>query len=492
MICVSIGRGRHKMVSAEHRSLADRGAELVEIRLDWIGRKPNLARLLADRPTPTVLTARRPEDQGRWQWGEEHRLTVLREAILSGVEYVDLEVDIAGSVPRYGETKRIVSYHNFEETPENLEEIHSEMCAKDPDIVKLVTMATSPIDNVRILNLVQKSEVPMVGFCMGEMGTMSRVLCGRYGAPFTYASFDSDRAMAPGQLSFKDVKYMYRFNRLTDQSKVFAVLGDPIGHSMSPLVHNVALQASSIDGVYLPLHIPAEQFKESLDAFQTLGLEGYSVTIPHKEAALEYAQVRDTGSTEVGASNTLFRRDEQWHAANTDYSAAMQALEQVMVDSDRGTLIGKTVLMLGAGGVARAIGLGIVRAGGVLTIANRTTERAEQLAMELGCQHVGWAARGSVNAHVVINCTPIGMFPNMGETPYEGNWFRDHAVAFDTVYNPENTLFLKLARDREVPTVSGLEMFVLQAARQFEIFTGMDAPMEKMRDAVRYGISGRG
>src|SRR6516164_9229653 len=179
MICVSLGRTRHKMMIAEHKALADRGAELVELRLDWLSHSPDLGRLLADRPTPVVVTARRARDKGLWRWSEEQRLMVLRSAIVAGAEYVDLEEDIAGSIRRYGSTKRIISHHDFDQTPDNLAEIHARMQKHDPDVIKIVTMANSPLDNVRMLKLVAQSLVPTVGFCMGEFGIPSRLLTGR-------------------------------------------------------------------------------------------------------------------------------------------------------------------------------------------------------------------------------------------------------------------------------------------------------------------------
>ncbi|HAA50445.1 MAG TPA: shikimate dehydrogenase, partial [Planctomycetaceae bacterium] len=209
MICVSIGRTRHKMVLAEHRALAERGAELVELRLDWLSHVPDVNRLIADRPTPVVITCRRRADKGRWSGSEEQRQTALRSAIVGGAEYVDIEDDIAKSVPRYGETRRIVSHHNFDETPDDLEEIHERMCDLDPDIIKLVTMANKPEDSVRLLKLVSSSEIPTIGFCMGELGLTSRLLCGKYGSPFTYATFSSERTLAPGQLSFREMTETY-------------------------------------------------------------------------------------------------------------------------------------------------------------------------------------------------------------------------------------------------------------------------------------------
>lgn len=495
MICVSIGRTRHKMVVAEHKHMAEKGAKLVEWRLDWLSRMPDMGRLIKDKPTPVVVTCRRPEDKGRWKWTEEQRMSVLREAIVSGVEYVDLEVDIAGDVPRFGDTKRIVSYHNFDETPLHLPDIHEELCSKDPDIVKIVTMANSPADNARMLELVQRAKVPTVGFCMGELGTISRILCGKFGSPFTYASFSSERNLAPGQLSFKDMRHMYRFNRITEKTKVFGVLGDPIAHSLSPLIHNAAFQKMGVDAVYVPIRVPQDVFKDSLEQFDKLGIDGYSVTIPNKQPALEFAAEADASTVEIGAANTLTRQDGNWFATNTDYDAAIETVEVLLGQADQTLedLQDRPVLILGAGGVARAIGLAMIRSGAIVTLCNRSAKKAEALAAELGCQQVTWENRGAVFAEIVINCTPVGMHPNVNETPFAETWLRENALVFDTIYNPENTLLLKQATLRGCETISGLEMFVRQAGKQFEQFTGLDAPLDHIREVLRYGISpGRG
>ena len=166
MICVTLGRTRHKMMIAEHQSLAAKGAPLVELRLDWLRNMPDLNRLIKDRPTPVVVTCRRPADGGRWRGAEDQRQMLLRQSIVAGVEYVDLEADTAGQIRRYGKTLRIISHHDFRETPENLEEIHAQLCKLDPDIVKIVTMANSPRDNIPLLKLVAESDVPTIGFCM--------------------------------------------------------------------------------------------------------------------------------------------------------------------------------------------------------------------------------------------------------------------------------------------------------------------------------------
>ncbi len=491
MICVSIGRTRHKMVLAEHRALAERGAELVELRLDWLSHVPDVNRLIADRPTPVVITCRRRADKGRWSGSEEQRQTALRSAIVGGAEYVDIEDDIAKSVPRYGETRRIVSHHNFDETPDDLEEIHERMCGLDPDIVKLVTMANKPEDSVRLLKLVSSSEIPTIGFCMGELGLTSRLLCGKYGSPFTYATFSSERTLAPGQLSFREMTETYHFDRVQPDTRVFGVLGDPLAHSLSPLIHNAAFDADGINAVYLPLRVPAHGLMKTLDEFEWLGIDGYSVTIPHKETILELASTNDPAVEQLGAANTLCRLGDQgWAASNTDLPAAITTLKVALeADSPPRSLQGAKCLVLGAGGAARAIAGGLVEAGAVVTVTGRTRPRANALAVDLGCQETGWENRGAQFADVLINCTPVGMHPNLDESPFQPQWLGENTLVFDTVYNPENTLLIKQARERGCPTVSGIEMFIRQAALQYEQFTGKPAPLDVMRETLRRGIS---
>ena len=476
------------MVLAEHQALAQRGAQLVELRVDWLARAPDVPRLLKDRPTPVVVTCRRREDGGKWTGSEDERRMVLRTAIISGADYVDLEDDIARSVPRYGKTKRIVSHHDFNTTPDDLEAIWAEMAEMNPDVIKLVTMANSPSDCIRLLKLVSEATIPTVGFCMGEFGTASRILCGKYGSPFTYAAFSAEREVAPGILTFQEMKDLYRFDEINRETQVFGVLGDPIGHSLSPLLHNTAMKQIGFNGVYMPLRVTRDQLPQMLNDFAWLDVRGYSVTIPHKEAALAKASRCEEIVRQIGAANTLSRDESgQWEADNTDFAAALDSLQLAMEPGD--SLEGKRILMLGAGGVARAIGLGVTRRGGVLVIASRTADRAKALAESLACRQITWENRGAEYADILINCTPLGMHPNVNETPFQENWMRDEMIVFDTIYNPEQTLLLKQARAHNCRTVSGIEMFVRQAAAQFQRFTGQRAPLETLKETLRSGIS---
>ncbi len=265
MICVSIGRGRHRHVLAEYRHLVDQGASLVELRLDYINGDVNLRRLLTDRPCPAIITCRRPEDGGKYAGTEEQRQLLLRAAIAESVDYVDLEHDVAASIPRFGRTKRIVSVHDFRKTPDNLEEIHRRLCALDPDIVKISTMANHPHDNLRMLELTRRSKVPMIGLCMGDIGTPTRILAGKFGSPFTYATFHHERVLAPGQLSYQQMVEAYHYDQIDADTEVYGVIADPIGHSLSPLLHNVAFRHAKLNKVYVPFRVPREDRSRFID-----------------------------------------------------------------------------------------------------------------------------------------------------------------------------------------------------------------------------------
>ncbi|HUY89658.1 MAG TPA: shikimate dehydrogenase [Pirellulales bacterium] len=491
MICVSIGRGRHRHVIAEHKHLVEQGAPLVELRLDYINGQVNLKRLLPDRPGPVIVTLRRPQDGGKYSGSEDERRMILRSAIAEGVEYVDLEEDAAAAIPRYGKTKRIVSLHDFRKTPDNLEEVHARLAALDADVVKIATLANHPHDNLRMLQLVKNSQVPTVGMCMGDIGVATRVLCGRYGAPFSYATFHHERALAPGQLSFEQMRDVYRYDQINAETEVYGVIGDPIGHSLSPLIHNVAFSERGLNKVYLPFRIPREDLNSFLDDCPALGIKGLSVTIPHKEAVLRRVTKVDGAIRGVGAANTLLFEGEQTAGYNTDYRAAMDSLAAALAEagsSNPEDLNGKVALVLGAGGAAKAIAFGLQRRGAEVVVASRTRERADRLAGAINIKAVEWSTRHNFWVDILVNCTPVGMHPHVDETPYDKHYLKPSMLVFDTVYNPESTLLIKDARARSCTVITGVDMFIRQAALQFKLFTDQEPPAELMRDVLKRAI----
>jgi 3-dehydroquinate dehydratase / shikimate dehydrogenase len=470
-VCVVIGRTRHKMMIAEIQEAARRGARLIELRLDFLARAPDLKRLLANKPCPMVATVRRPADGGRWPGNEEARHALLRQAIVGGFDWVDLETDIADSIRRFGKVKRIVSYHNLREVPNDLERIFERMLSQDADVLKIAVSAITPADNLRVLDLVRKSPKPTVGFCMGDMGMPSRILSLKYGAPFTYAAFNKERGVAPGIPSFD---------------------GDPVVHSLSPLLHNATFRSARMNSVYLPFRVPRNELDEFLQQFDQLGVRGYSVTIPHKEQAAAIAAKREPSVTLTQAANTLIRLGGGFSAYNTDYSAILDSLHANMPKSPDGapaTVQSRVVLVLGAGGAARAVAHALHREGALVTIANRTEDRAARLAEEVGCRFVDWTARHSVICEILVNCTSVGLHPDVDESPVHSSFLKPGLVVLDVVYTPETTLLIREARERSCHIITGVDMFVRQAAAQFKLFTGQEPPVEFMRTVLRRALS---
>ena len=485
---------------AEYQHMAEAGADVVELRLDYIGRHIDLNRLLAKRPCPLVITCRRREDGGRWEKTEEERLMILRSAIASGVDFVDLEEDIADKIPRYGSTKRIVSLHNFEETPENLEEIHARLAALDADIVKIATMANSYTDSIRMLRLAKSAKLPTIGLCMGDMGHITRVMALHCGAPFTYTTMKSGRKIAPGQISFDDMREVYRPKEIDDETRLFGVVADPVAHSLSPQIHNAAFQHLGLNCRYLPFRIVEDELPLFLQWCKEYEIGGLSVTIPHKEHMLELMSEVESAAKGIGAINTVAIRGMDAAGYNTDYRAAMDCLEEALrtqhtvqnVDDglrEDDLFRGRGVLILGAGGAARAIGYGMRQRGAVVAIASRTRDRANQLATDIGGKSLPWESRYDIRPGILINCTPIGMHPDVDSCPYDQQKLNEDMIVFDTVYNPEQTLLVKHAREVGCFVVNGLDMFVRQAAYQFKLFTGQEPPIKEMRQTVKRATS---
>ncbi|MCI0638977.1 MAG: shikimate dehydrogenase [Gemmataceae bacterium] len=492
VLCAVIGRTRHKMMQIEIQEAAKRGAQLIELRLDFLAKAPDFKRLLAQRPCPMIASVRRPVDGGRFPGSEEERLMLLRQAVVAGFDWIDLETDVADQVRRYGNVKRIVSYHNMRQMPDDLEEIYERMCAQDADVVKIAVTAGQPSDNLRVLDLINKGRKPTVAHCMGDMGACSRVLSACYGSPFTYAAFNPERSFAPGMLSLDELRKTYHYEELDNKSKIFGVIGDPVGHSLSPLIHNQAFRKMNFNGVYLPFRVPRGELADFLKSFDSLGVRGYSVTIPHKESAARLATIRDPAVERIGAANTIIRMVDGWHAFNTDAQAAVESLKAnlpVGPDGTPGQLQSRTVLLLGAGGVARALAHMLKENNVPLILANRTPERSQKLAEEVGCKVVDWAARHNVLCDTLVNCTSVGMHPNLDECPIHVSFLKPGLMIFDTVYTPETTMLIREAKERGCHVLTGVDMFVRQAGLQFKLFTGLEAPLELMEKLVRRALS---
>ncbi len=494
-VLVVIGRTRHKMMVAEVQEAVKRGAKFIELRLDFLAKAVDFKRLAPLKQCPWVATLRRPADGGRYTGTEQERMMILRQAIVSGTfDWVDLEADIAHTVPRFGQVKRIVSYHNTAQTPKDLEDIYANMLKQDADVYKIAVTAQSANDVARVLHIQRTAPKPTVAFCMGDIGMPTRFLSLKFGAPWIYAAFNKERGIAPGLPSLDDFRTTYPVQHINATTQIFGVLGDPVGHSLSPLLHNQMYRKLGVNALYLPFRVPRGQLPQSLEAYDQIPVRGYSVTIPHKEVAASIAREVEPNVQATAAANTLIRIDEKkFSAANTDFAASTDTLKAFFAvqaqDGPVPQLAQMSVLILGAGGVARSVAYALHRESAQITIASRTHERAQKLAEEVKCKAVDWHARHNVSFDVLINCTPVGMHPNVDEAPCHFSILKPGTTVFDTIYTPETTLLIREARVRGCDTITGVEMFVRQAARQIEMFTGLTPDTDVMRLIMRKALS---
>lgn len=492
-LCVTIARRRHRKALEELEAADAAGVRLVELRLDYLAQEPRLGDFIRHRRCPMIATIRRKDDGGMWSGTETERRKLLRSAIVAGFDYVDLEHDIAGSIARYGSTRRIVSIHDFRGMPEDLSALHARLKACDADVVKVAARVNHPAENFRLLRLIRKADIPTVAIGMGDLGSPSRILGAKFGSPFTYAAFGADRLVAPGILTLEQMREIYRYESIDADTEIYGVIGDPIVQSLSPLVHNAAYEALRLNKVYVPFRVPSGTLDAFLREVKKAEVGGLSVTIPHKEGVLAFGDPVDPIVARTKSANTLVRRkDGGYDLYNTDARAALDAILEglkAMHPELADPLVGRTALILGAGGVARTLAFALRDNKALVTIANRTADKAHRLAAEVGCTFVDWAERHAGHHDLVINGTKVGMVPNAGGSPYHAGSLAAGMLVFDTVYNPESTQLILDARSRGVTTVTGVEMFVRQAEAQFRLFTGQAPPAGLMASLVREELS---
>ena len=488
MICVPIV-GPSMPKAQEQIASASAVADILELRLDLIDAH-DLKTLLGWASLPVIVTNRSKHDGGQFKGSDEERLKPLREALRSGVDYVDIEV----STPREylqpfleGEdaTRIILSYHDFSHTPEDFNPIYEAMCEMPGDIVKIVTYARDLSDNLKMFELLQRAKQEkqkLIGLCMGDLGEISRILSPLLGGFLTFGSLESGLESAPGQIPAVTLKDIYRINAERADFKIYGVIGNPVSKSQGYLVHNRAFQEQGSSDIYVSFLV--DNVEKFFHAFKDF-FNGLSVTMPAKEQIMPLLDRVDETAKKIGAVNTVVKEGSDWVGYNTDCSGAISALEACT------PLQGKNVLILGSGGTAKAIGFGVKGKGGQLTVTyNRNKKRGEALAKELDCELIHAREAGTHSIDVLINCSPVGMSPKINESPFLARDFKAGMVVFDSVYNPMETRLLREAKAAGCEVIFGSELFINQAARQFELWTGQPAPIDSMREVLLKKLRG--
>lgn len=492
-VCVAVFASSAEEMIQKADSLA-RDNAFVEFRLDYLTQPklalPKIRQFLDSRPLVMALaTCRRASSGGKFRGSIAAEFEILSKAVAAGCQLVDVELETATrlrteQLEKLREKAALVlSFHDFHRTPQ-LDETLERMSAYRADFYKIAGTATTLYDNVSMMKFLEqrRDQHSLVGLCMGEQGIISRVLGLRAGSLFTFAALAQEERTASGQVTAQELRGIYRIEQLDAATRVYGVAGDPISHSLSPAIMNAALRRENVNGVFLALH--TKSLKDLLACVREIPIHGLAVTMPYKQAILPYLDNTDPHTSKIGACNTVVRsQDGKLYGFNTDTSGVVRPLEQ------RLSLKDARILVIGAGGAARAAVFGLKDRGAHVFILNRSLPAAQKLARQAKARSIKRPDLKRLEFDVIINATPIGM-GNHHEAPLSAEEIKAKYV-FDMVYDPAETYFLQLARQTGAEVIPGSEMFVHQAARQFEIWTGKPAPREDMLRIVKLALEER-
>ena len=456
----------------------------VELRLDWLSGDAELDRFLArlakQRPRATLIaTCRRREAGGKFRGTIAQQLVHLAAAVRSGCAWYDLEIETSSRCPAelldvlLGEGRRIASAHFFQRSPENLRRVAAELGRGGPEAIKIALRCDSLGRSLDVLRLA-RGRKDLIAVPMGDVALPARVLALRDRSALAYAPVEN--STAPGQVTLDAMKNLYRADQLRRKTRVYGVIGDPIGHSLSPVLQNAGFQARKMDSVFLPFLV--RELRDFLLSVGRLGIAGFSVTLPHKQAILRHLDDCDPMAAAIGAVNTVVvRGGGKLYGYNTDYVGVLRALER------RIPLRGSRSLIFGAGGAARAVAFALAESGASVCVCARRAKAAKGLARAVGGEVVERPRLRREFFDAIVNATPVGMHPAADRSPLAACELNCRLV-FDLIYRPRVTKLMQLAALRGIETVSGVEMFVAQGTAQWEIWTGERAPVEAMRRAV--------
>jgi 3-dehydroquinate dehydratase / shikimate dehydrogenase len=490
-VCVAIiGSTAAEMI--EKATSVVKETPFLEFRLDYLEKPlaamPKFKQFFEDNTAATAIaTCRRQAVGGKFSGTVAAELEILTKAAGTGFHLVDLELESAESLKKadlqkFRETgvAVIISHHDFNVT-KDLDGIYARIAPFNPDFVKIVPTAKALVDNITLIRFLERmnDHTNIIGICMGDAGIISRVLGVRAGSAFTFAAATPGEETGPGQIAARTLLETYRIDHVDAATKVYGVAGNPIKSSLSPIMMNTAFRRETVNAVYLALQ--TTKLNDLLKLVMEIPIQGVSITMPLKEEILPHLAQTDPLSAKIGAVNTIRLIDGKLYGFNTDVAGIVTPLEK------RLSLRGAKVLVLGAGGAARAAVFGVRDRGAEVFILNRTPETAQKLARQSGSKTIKKDALAKTQFDVIINATPVGMAGNKTPSILEAKDLNTKLV-FDLVYNPLETPLIHLARQKGISFITGIEMFVQQGARQFEIFTGKPAPEEEMFRVVLHAL----
>ncbi len=458
----------------------DRAADLLELRVDFL-QKPdipeiiNFSRLIEK---PLILTCRRERDGGKYRRTDRTRAVQLLKLLEEGNwAYVDLEEDFRRSeleqVAKDRGIEIIRSFHDMDKVPADLFS-RIEKIAKRGEIPKAAVTARGIRDVLTIFSAEKQLAhiEKKVILSMGDWGIPTRILYKRTGSMFTFAS-PMGTSGASGHLSLDAMKDLYRADQVDAGTKIFGVIGNPVMHTASPRIHNPAYHKLGINAVYLPFQV--DDVRSFFVLADLLGVQGFSVTVPHKQQVLPYLGKISREVKLIGSCNTVVWERECWKGINTDYYGF---LRPIMKDLDDGKI--RKAAVIGAGGAARSVVWALRNHQCSVTILNRTPDKAMKLAQETGSS---WGSLEESDkaggSDIIVQTTNVGMSPDVQGDPLEKYTFRGNEILYELVYTPETTCIMERARKAGCRLIPGKRMLLGQGVMQFETFTGLTYPFSE-------------
>ncbi|CAH9102861.1 unnamed protein product [Cuscuta europaea] len=489
---------------AQMSKAKEEGADLVELCVDSLTspHPSEVDHILAQRTLPSIVCCRPKTSCGGGDW-KSRCLQILRLAVQLDVEFVEVAIEVASDMVMNelmsirSSSKIIVSsYVNGGGPPlttEKLGDLIIKLQSTGADVIKLVIDVSYITDVAPVFHMLTHCQVPLIVRAVGDRGLISQLLGPKYGAFFVCGSLNDKST--PGLPPLNSIKQIYQLEHMNADTRIFGVVSNPVGHSKGPLLHNPAFRHTGYNGIYVPLLV--DDLKEFFRVYSCTDFAGFSVGIPHKEAAVECCDEVDSLAKSIGAVNTIIRRpiDGKLIGYNTDCEAGITAIEDALKERQRtnghasynSPMAGKLFVLVGAGGAGRAMAFGAKSRGARVVIFNRKYDRAKALAKAISGEAHPYERLNEFfpeKGMILANASAIGMQPRIDETPVCKEALKSYDLVFDAVYTPRNTRLLQEAAEVGATVVSGVEMFIRQALGQFKLFTDGLAPEDFMRKIV--------
>jgi 3-dehydroquinate dehydratase/shikimate dehydrogenase len=490
MICISIAQESRRLALVDMLNAAGQ-CDLIEVHLDRFDKAADIKELIQHKPKPIIMSCRRARDGGRWEGSETERLTLLRQAVIDKADYVEIELDVADQIRPFPGCKRVISYTNLQETPSDIADIHAKCREKQPDVIKLTTLARTPEEAWPLVQILAKTTDPTVVTGIGKPGVMLTILGKKLGAPWTYAALEKGMETLPAQPTIRELENIYHYRSIEKGTRFIGVTGFDEAEYATVAAINTALAEHKLPARCLPLGIGEMNiFKKVMDATK---LAAVVVDEAHRLAILDIAQEIEPLARDATSADLLLSKDHKWHAYNTLSRAAIAGLEATVrakSPSDK-PLNGRMVLIVGTNATAETMAFAIKKRGGAPIIAGRDRDAAHRIAQKHECRFIQLEALYSTIHEILVVCSEEKM-PVKGKHGEEAGlhpgYLKPSHIVMDLTSVGQKSKFLREAEDRCCRIVSPRQILLDMLVLQLKLITGKDTPRELLEEAVNVAI----